>query len=50
MLRRSIESGFFCYPYIATDPLLQRLRAEPKFKPILETARQRHEAFKQAFF
>jgi DNA-binding winged helix-turn-helix (wHTH) protein/TolB-like protein len=49
-LRRSVESGFFCYPYIAADPLLISLRAESGFPPILELARQRHEAFKRAFF
>jgi DNA-binding winged helix-turn-helix (wHTH) protein/TolB-like protein len=49
-LRRSVESGFFCYPYIATDPLLSSLRDESDFPAILELARQRHEAFKRAFF
>src|SRR5208282_3354724 len=28
MLRRSVESGFFSYPYIATDPLLNSIRNE----------------------
>lgn len=50
MLRQSIESGFFCYPYIARDPLLNRLRSEPEFGQILEIAHQRHEAFKSSFF
>jgi DNA-binding winged helix-turn-helix (wHTH) protein/TolB-like protein/Tfp pilus assembly protein PilF len=50
MLRRSVESGFFCYPYVATDPLLNGLRSEPELGQILEVARQRHEAFKASFF
>jgi DNA-binding winged helix-turn-helix (wHTH) protein/TolB-like protein/Tfp pilus assembly protein PilF len=50
MLRRSVESGFFCYPYVAADPLLNSLRSEPEFGQILEIARQRHEAFKASFF
>jgi hypothetical protein len=50
MLRRSVESGFFCYPYVATDPLLNGLRSEPEFGQILGVARQRHEAFKAKFF
>jgi hypothetical protein len=50
MQRRSVESGFFSYPYIATDPLLNGLRNEPEFGRILKTARQRHEAFKSSFF
>ena len=31
MLHRSVESGFFSYPYIATDPLLNGLRREAQF-------------------
>jgi DNA-binding winged helix-turn-helix (wHTH) protein/TolB-like protein len=50
ILRRSVESGFFCYPYFTTDPLLNSLRGEPEFKSILEIARLRHESFKRVFF
>jgi DNA-binding winged helix-turn-helix (wHTH) protein/TolB-like protein len=50
VLRRSVESGFFPYPYIAKDPLLNDLHREPEFAQILEVARQRHEAFKLALF
>jgi len=50
MLRQSVESGFFCYPYIATDPLLNSLRGEPEFNSTREMARQRHEVFKKSFF
>jgi hypothetical protein len=46
----SVESGFFSYPYLSKDPLLNDLRREPGFDQILNTARQRHEAFKSAFF
>jgi DNA-binding winged helix-turn-helix (wHTH) protein/TolB-like protein len=49
-LRTSVESGFFSYPYLARDPLLNDLRSEPEFDEILQKARQRHEAFKRAFF
>jgi TolB-like protein/Tfp pilus assembly protein PilF len=50
MLRRSVESGFFSYPYIATDPLLNGLRKEAQFAQVLEVAHQRHDAFKASFF
>ena len=50
VLRRSIEGGFFCYPYFTTDPLLNGLRNEPEFNALLNVARQRHEAFKSKFF
>jgi tetratricopeptide (TPR) repeat protein len=49
-LRRSIESGFFPYSYLTTDPLLDGLRGEPEFSKLMEGARQRHEAFKKTFF
>jgi DNA-binding winged helix-turn-helix (wHTH) protein/TolB-like protein/Flp pilus assembly protein TadD len=49
-LRASIESGFFSYPYIVQDPLLNDLHAELEFDQILKIARQRHEAFKNSFF
>jgi len=49
-LHMSVESGFFSYPYLSKDPLLNDLRREPEFDQTLNTARQRHEAFKRAFF
>ena len=49
-LHMSVESGFFSYPYLSKDPLLNDLRREPEFDQALNTARQRHEAFKRAFF
>ncbi len=50
LLRRSIEGGFFCYPYFINDPLLENLRNEADYASLIETARQRHEAFKRRFF
>jgi DNA-binding winged helix-turn-helix (wHTH) protein/TolB-like protein/Flp pilus assembly protein TadD len=47
VLRRSIESGFFSYPYIAADPLLESVRDEPEFARLLTMAKERHEAFKR---
>jgi len=49
-LRSSVESGFFSYSYLASDPLLNGLRDDPEFGRILETARRRHQAFKNRFF
>lgn len=46
-LNRSIEQGFFCYPYFASDPLLKNLRSMPEFAVVLEKARQRHDAFRR---
>ncbi|MBS1807139.1 MAG: winged helix-turn-helix domain-containing protein [Acidobacteria bacterium] len=50
LLRRSIEGGFFCYPYFVNDPLLSNLRGEAEYTKLLEIARQRHEEFKRQFF
>ena len=44
---RSIEQGFFCYPYFASDPLMKNIRGDAEFAAILEKARQRHEDFKR---
>ena len=49
MLRRSIEGGFFCYPYFTNDPLLDNLRGEAEFAELMELARRRHEEFKRQF-
>jgi tetratricopeptide (TPR) repeat protein len=50
LLQRSIDGGFFCYPYFVSDPLLNNLRSEPGLGKILSLAQQRHEAFKKKFF
>lgn len=50
LLRRSVERGFFCYPYFASDPLIENLRGEPEYTAIMDEARQRHEEFKRIFF
>ncbi|MBI1764421.1 MAG: winged helix-turn-helix domain-containing protein [Acidobacteria bacterium] len=50
LLRRSIEGGFFCYPYFISDPLLENLRAEASYAQLMDAAKKRHEAFKQKFF
>jgi tetratricopeptide (TPR) repeat protein len=50
VLGRSIEGGFFCYPYFARDPLLESIRSVPEFQSLLERARERHEAFRRRFF
>jgi TolB-like protein len=50
VLKQSIDSGFFPYPYFLTDPLLNSLRNEPEFGQLVSAARRRHEAFVTAFF
>jgi tetratricopeptide (TPR) repeat protein len=50
VLRRSIETGFFCYSYLKGDPVLESLRAKPEWNSLLDIARNRHENFQRAFF
>jgi len=50
MLRRSIDGGFVCYQYFASDPLLESLHNEPEFTQLLELTRTKHEEFKHQFF
>jgi DNA-binding winged helix-turn-helix (wHTH) protein/TolB-like protein len=50
MLRMSVESGFFSYPYLSKDPLLKDLHGRPEFDQILNIAGQRYDAFKRSFF
>ncbi len=50
VLKRSIEGGFFCYPYFVSDPLLENVRHEADFATLIELAHKRHEEFKQEFF
>jgi tetratricopeptide (TPR) repeat protein len=49
-LRRTIEDGFFSYPYLATDPLLTHIRDESESAVLIEMARKRHDRFKASFF
>ena len=48
-LRKSIEGGFFCYPYISTDPLLNSIRDTEEYVAILREAKARHEDFKNTY-
>jgi DNA-binding winged helix-turn-helix (wHTH) protein/TolB-like protein len=47
---RSVENGFFPYPYFLNDPLLDPLRSDAGFTGVMNAARRRHEAFKNKFF
>jgi DNA-binding winged helix-turn-helix (wHTH) protein/TolB-like protein len=49
MLQTSIAGGFFPYPYLKKDPLLDSLRSERAFTALMAAARQRHELFKRNF-
>jgi hypothetical protein len=50
MFHRTIEGGFFPYPYFMRDPLLDNIRHEPEFDVLASEAQERHEQFKTQFF
>jgi len=50
MFRRTIEGGFFPYPYFERDPLLANIRTEPEFQRLMNQARERYEQFRARFF
>ena len=50
VLRKSLEGGFFCYPYFRNDPLMESVRREREYTVLLEQARERHDRFKRRFF
>jgi DNA-binding winged helix-turn-helix (wHTH) protein/TolB-like protein/Flp pilus assembly protein TadD len=49
LLRSSVEGGFFAYPYLARDPLMDSVRNETDFANILHVARKRYEVFKTTY-
>ena len=50
VLKRSIDRGFFPYPYLSSDPLLYSVRKRPDSGPVLAAAQERYLAFAKAFF
>jgi TolB-like protein len=48
-LQKSIESGFFNFPYISIDPFLDNIRGTQEFKDLLDRAKKRHQTFKLRF-
>ena len=49
VLKTSIDGGFFCYPYIRRDPLLEPVRKSEEFASSLEAARARFDRFRAGF-
>lgn len=50
LLRRSVENGFFPYPYMVNDPLLDPLHGEPEFAALMQQAQGKHKSFREKFF
>jgi DNA-binding winged helix-turn-helix (wHTH) protein/TolB-like protein len=48
-LEKSVDGGFFCYPYLQRDPLLEPVRNSAGFSRVLAKAQVRFEGFKARF-
>ncbi len=46
-LKRAIEGGFFCYPGLIKDPMLDTVRSDEEFRRLLALSKRKHEAFKE---
>ena len=46
-LRKAVDGGFCCYPYMARDPDLDPVRSDPRVQDVLALAKARHEEFRK---
>jgi hypothetical protein len=49
LFRQTILGGFFCYPYLQGDPLIDGIRREKGFAELMEQARNRSQEFQSRF-
>jgi tetratricopeptide (TPR) repeat protein len=49
LLRQAVEADFYCNSCFVRDPLLEGLRGNAEFESVLETAREKQEAFRKKF-
>jgi hypothetical protein len=49
-LKKAVDHGYFAYPNILREPLLELVRGTPEFEEILEMARQKHERLRKKYF
>ena len=49
MLRRAVDGGFFCYPYMVRDPWLDSLRGRSDFTSLLRKAQELHREAVKSF-
>ncbi len=49
-LREAVNRGYYNYPYMISDPFLEKIRNDNRFEDIAEESRMRHLYFKEKFF
>jgi hypothetical protein len=48
-LRAGVEKGYFCVSQFERDPLLNPIRADPRFEETMSLARDRHQRAVEIF-
>ncbi len=48
LLKRAIDGGFFCYPFMLKDSFLDPVRNDDEFKKVLSHAQNKYEEFKKS--
>jgi len=49
-MKNAVNNGYYNYPIMIQDPMLEFIRDDEEFKAILLLAREKHLAFKEQFF
>jgi tetratricopeptide (TPR) repeat protein len=47
MLRKATDQGFYCYPYISQDPLMDPIRSSVEYHSLLAAVKDKHESLNQ---
>ncbi len=49
-MEEGVNRGYFNYPFMVSDSLLDQVRSAPEFQRVLEMAKVRHNNFREQFF
>ena len=49
-MEEGVNRGYFNYPFMVSDSLLDQVRSAPEFQRVLEMAKVRHNTFRKQFF
>ncbi|MEJ2616988.1 MAG: FlgO family outer membrane protein, partial [Ignavibacteriaceae bacterium] len=48
LLKRAVDGGFYCYPFMLKDKFLDPVRNDKKFQEVLNHAKKKYEEFKKS--
>jgi len=49
-LKEAVDAGYFNYPFIEASSNFDLVREQPEYKQVIETAKQKHYAFREDYF